>query len=132
MANQLLQFAGSLAAIAVIVTLAHYLGFSRVAHLDSEEEAADLLRLAAGGFEPKHVCLDRSGQGALAQDDMQALAILKPHGNHFVARRLGAETQLTAEGKSIHIADPSLGSTPVVLRFDNSFADWVADLVDAK
>lgn len=132
MASQLLIFAGSLVAILALVALAHFLGFSSGGKLVSEEEAADFLRLAAGGFEPREVVLDKDGRGALAIDRQGNCAVLKAHGNHFVARVLTANARFDVENECISIADTPLGRAPVVLRFDNSVAGWVRDLADAR
>ena len=132
MTGQLLQLAASLAAILALVAFAHFLGFSRSSRLESEANAKELLRLAVGGFEPKNMLLDAEGEGALGRDAQGRLAVLKPHGNQFVARPLTRSAILVLDNGKLQITDAPLGSRPLVLRIDNTVPAWVAALVDAR
>ena len=128
----LVKFGASLLAIAALVVLAHYLGFTRAGRLESEEEAAELLGLAAGGFDPDRVLVDRNGLVAFGEGSDGRLAVLKPHGGQFVARILSAQTRLEIDDEALRIEDPALGPTALVLRFDHRPEDWVAELVHAR
>ncbi|MDE1468582.1 hypothetical protein [Aurantiacibacter sp. D1-12] len=132
MDDLVLKFGGSLIAISALVVFAHFLGFTRHGKLSSKGEAAHCLRLAAGGFEPVHVFLDREGEAALAQDASGRGAVLAPHGNQFVARILSAGAKLSLEKDRLQISDQSIGLRPIVLRFDNMPPDWVSALADAR
>ena len=80
------QFVLSLAAVTVLVLLAHRLGYSRTARLQDEAEARDILRHLPGGFETVDIALDEEGAGAIARDRQGRLAVVYPHGGQFVAR----------------------------------------------
>ena len=80
------QFVLSLAAVTVLVLLAHWLGYSRTARLDDEAEARDILRHLPGGFEAADIALDEEGAGAIARDRQGRLGVVHAHGGQFVAR----------------------------------------------
>lgn len=100
----LLQFLGSLAAVAAIVALAWLVGSRQGAHLSDEKEARELFRLAPGGFEPVDLAVDTQGGAAIARDADGRLAILMPHGNQFVFRLLPPGIAIEAKGDSLVIA----------------------------
>lgn len=97
MQGQLLQFFGSLAAVAALVAAAYLFGFRHAAKLSDDEEARDLFRLAPGGFEPVDVVMDVHGHAAIARDAAGREAVLVPHGNQFVVRLLPPETRVSSE-----------------------------------
>lgn len=103
MSGVVVQFLGSLAAIVAIVLVAWLLGFKQAARLTSEAEARELFRLAPGGFEPVAIDLDVKGRAAIARDQTGRIAVLAPHGNHFVFRLLAAESSIMARGDSLTI-----------------------------
>ena len=59
MGAQAIAFAGSFAAVAVLVLVVHFAGFSRLAKLQNEQEARELASLTPGGFEVAQIALDR-------------------------------------------------------------------------
>ncbi|VVT04651.1 hypothetical protein [Erythrobacter sp. EC-HK427] len=103
MNSELLQFGGSLLAITALVALAHWLGFSRSARLESEEAARQLLALAPGGFPVAALALAADGAGAIARSRDGRLALLRPHGGRFIAQPLPPETLLEAQGETLCI-----------------------------
>ncbi|KLI65255.1 hypothetical protein AAV99_04870 [Aurantiacibacter marinus] len=124
MDSQMLQFAGSLAAIAAVIALAHFLGFSRGGRVATETEARALFALAPGGFETVELCLDEEGRGAIARDSAGRLAVLLPHGGQFVARVLEPGARLTADGDRLSIEGSASGRKPVTLHLGNAAQGW--------
>lgn len=124
MQGLLLQFVGSLAAIIAVVLLAHKLGFSRRAKLTSEDEALALFRLAPGGFEPIAIALDEDGRAAIARDARNRLAVLLPHGSHFVAMRVEQDVDLVADGDILHVQAEHIPAQ--ALKLGPIAQDWAA------
>lgn len=120
MDGQLLQFLGSLAAISALVALTYLLGFRGTARLESEDEARELLRLAPGGFEPCEIGLDAAGAAAIARDAKGKLAVLVPHGNQFVVRRLDPAPVIEARDGQLVIA----GLPQVQIMLGDRARDW--------
>lgn len=125
MDSQLLQFAGSLAAIAAVIALTHFLGFSRAGRIGDQAEARALFALAPGGFEPALLSLDERGRGAIARDGAGRLAVLVPHGGQFVVRVLEPGARLTAKDGKLVIEARELGSKSVTLRLSDDAQNWV-------
>ncbi|MWV28753.1 hypothetical protein GRF63_12635 [Erythrobacter sp. GH3-10] len=98
------QFLGSLLAVVLIVLLTWFLGFRTAAKLDSEAEATAQFQLAPGGFEPASLALDRQGASAIARDAQGRIAVLVPHGTHFVVRLLNEGSAITARDGVLQIA----------------------------
>lgn len=128
MNGQLLQFAGSLAAIAAVIALTHFLGFSRTGRVAEKAEARALFALAPGGFEPAALLLDQEGHGAIARDGAGRLAVLVPHGGQFVARLLEAEARITAADGRLLIESRQLGGKQIALSLDESARDWAKEI----
>lgn len=92
MAGLILQFAGSLAAVLLLVFLAWRLRLGGEPEIADEAEARELADNALCGFEAAEIALDRAGRGALLRDDNGRIMVLAPHGNHFIHRLLDART----------------------------------------
>lgn len=123
-----LQFLGSLAAVVVLVALTYFLGFRQSAKLASEGEAAELFRLSPGGFEPATLALGEDGQTAIARDASGRLAVLLPHGNHFVVRPVPKAARMTANEGWLLIA----GRPEIRILLGESARDWAATDRDAN
>lgn len=95
---ELVQFAASLVAVALLVWAVHLAGFSRPARPLDESEARELARLAPGGFVPLRLALDLGGRGAIAADSAGRLLLLRPHGAQFVAEPVSAAAIRAGEG----------------------------------
>ncbi|RPF71278.1 hypothetical protein [Aurantiacibacter spongiae] len=124
------QFAASLLAVGSLVLIAHRLGFSVGAKLESEGEALDVLS-DLGGFRPLHLTLDQDGRGAIARDAGGKVAVLVPHGGRFVARLVPAGGTLRAEDGVLRIAMHEQGARPLTLTLGDEAAYW-ADIRRAK
>lgn len=83
-----LQFLGSLVAILALAGIARWLGLGREPRLASEDDARFAANEAVDGFDPVRVSLDRRGKGALLEDRVGRVLLLKPHGNFFAGRLL--------------------------------------------
>ncbi|MGB3165673.1 MAG: hypothetical protein WBA68_02740 [Alteraurantiacibacter sp.] len=119
-----LQFLLSLLAVAALVLFAHWLGFSRSGRIADEDEARDLFALAVGGFDACDVAIGAEGRGAIALDNAGRLAVLFPHGREFVARVLGPEARLSAEGGTLHVMQPDLPRGTLELALGEPAQVW--------
>ncbi len=122
MGAQILEFAGSFAAVALLVLTVHLAGFSRPAKLHDEQEAREMARLTPGGFEVAQIALDCEGGGPLALSRDGRLLLLRAHGAKFVAVPVGLDA-VRREGEILTI-QPS-GSAAVELRLGPGDAAWV-------
>ncbi|WP_271078936.1 hypothetical protein [Aurantiacibacter sp. MUD61] len=132
MSPEIIKIGASLLAILALVALVHFLGFSRGGLLQTEGDAEEFFRLAAGGFVPVDIAICDERTGALARDADGRLAVLLAHGGTFIARVLGDEASIGREGERLSITAQSIGPRPLVLRFDNSAPDWVKRVASAK
>lgn len=107
MPEELLRFAVSLGAVALIVALVHCLHFARYQAALSEAEARQLLALALGGFEPEQLTIAPSGHAALARDENGRTMVLRRHGAQFVAEALLASTRIERAGDTLVIEQPT-------------------------
>ena len=124
----MLRFAGSLLAVALIVTLTYFFGFRQSRPLMTESEARALLQLAPGGFEPVALAMDTDGKAAIARDALGQVAVLVPHGTHFVVRLLGPGTAIASEDGRLRIA----GLPSLQLHLGESTRDWANTDSDAN
>lgn len=104
------QFAGSIAAVTLLVLLAWKWGFAGAPELSGEEEARALADEVPGGFAATAVALDRTGNGALLRDEAGRMVLVAPAGAHFIARLLGpgirverSEGELVLRGGGISV-----------------------------
>jgi len=123
---QFLQFAGSLAAIAAVIALTHFLGFSRAGRIADEAEARALFALAPGGFEPVALRLDEERRGAIARDDAGRHAVLVQHGGQFIAKVLEPGAQLTAMDGRLIIRARESDAKQITLRLGETAKNWAA------
>jgi len=120
MGAQAIEFAGSFAAVAVLVLIVHLAGFSRPAELQNEQEARELARLTPGGFEVAQIALDLEGSGALALGSDGRLLLIRAHGAQFVAVPV-SRGAVQREGDAVTVRHP--GSPAIKLRLVAT-ADW--------
>ena len=120
MGAQAIAFAGSFGAVAVLVLVVHFAGFSRPAKLQNEQEARELASLTPGGFEVAQIALDLEGSGALALGTDGRLLLLRAHGAQFVAVPV-SRGAVQREGDAVTVRPP--GSPAIKLRL-GAAADW--------
>ena len=122
MTAKLLQFAGSLAAVAMLVLVAWRLKLGGEARMDDEAEARELADNALCGFDPDIIALDRAGRGALLRDDAGRIVLLAPHGNRFVGRLLDGRARSQTEGERLTIAVGEARLAPITLDIADAAA----------
>ncbi len=128
MGGETVQFLGALAAVVALVAITYVLGFRLSGRISSIEEAAELFRLAPGGFEPASIALDEKGEAAIARDGVGRIALLIQHGSQFVVREL-------PDGTPIRAVEGRLEIEPVPaarLRIGDDAGDWATTDIDAN
>lgn len=120
MDGEVLQFAGSLAAVAILVAATYFMGFRHSAQIDSLEEVRELFRLAPGGCEPVEIGLDSEGRAAIARDRKGRLAVLVPHGSQFVVKPVPPAATIVALNGRLRIE----GLERVSLQLGTDAGGW--------
>ena len=115
------QFAGSLAAVAILVFLAWKWGFAGLPELRDEEEARALADEVPGGFIAIAVTLDVSHHGALLRDEAGRVVLLVPAGAHFIARLLGPGIEVARDGGELTLRGRDLS---IRLELGPHADDW--------
>jgi hypothetical protein len=116
----LLSLFGAGLAVLALIGLSAWLGFRGQQRLDGPEEAFDL----AGelrGFTPCRLALDRNGEAALVSDTRGRIALVAPHGAHFIAREIGPEARLGRKEGELSIA---IGAMRVSLALGDEAVEW--------
>ncbi len=108
MNGQLLTFAGSLAAVVILVLASWALGLGRGARIVDESEAQELADNAICGFEVEEVALDAGGHGALLLDGKGRIMLLAPHGAQFAARLLDGAARTARDGARLTVDSVTL------------------------
>ncbi|WBY16857.1 hypothetical protein PF049_01440 [Erythrobacteraceae bacterium WH01K] len=125
------QFAGSLAAILLLVWLARWLGLGPEKQLLTDAEVAEAARDAHDGFEPATIALGSDGRGALARGEDGRIMLLRPHGSHVASRILGpASSAKTSpendgEGLVVDCGERTFGAVTLQLRDAQAWADAI-------
>jgi hypothetical protein len=122
MTAKLLQFAGSLAAVAMLVLVAWRLKLGGEARIADEAEARELADNALCGFAPEAIALDRAGRGALLRDVAGRIMLLAPHGNRFVGRLLDGRARSHAEGERLTVTVGEARLAPTTLEVADAAA----------
>lgn len=97
----LLQFVGSLAAIAVLAALAWWLRLGPARRLESEADARREASEALDGFEAVDIALDRDGRAGLLRDARGQVLLLRQHGAHFAGRVLTPAAHARIDGGAL-------------------------------
>ena len=115
------QFAGSLAAVAILVFLAWKWGFAGHPELLDESEARALADEVPGGFVAKAITLDASRHAALLRDEAGRVVLLAPAGAHFIARLLGPGIEVARDGGELTLRGRDLS---IRLELGPHADDW--------
>ena len=126
MAGQVLQIAGSLAAILLLFLLAGWLRLGRDARLRDERQVRELADETWSGFDPAEIRLDSEGRGALAADREGRILLLRPHGAHGAGRLLERGTSVKRGGETLRIVASDKRFGPVTLDLGAEAAAWEA------
>lgn len=100
----ILQFAGSLAAVILLIVTARCLRLGGEAKIADKAEARELADNALCGFEATEIALDRDGRGAVLRDSAGKIMLLAPHGNRFVGRVLGSRASARVHAGRLEIS----------------------------
>jgi hypothetical protein len=117
-----LQFAGSLAAVAFLVLLAWRLRLGGEPEIAGETEARELADNALCGFQATEIALDRAGRGALLRDAAGRIVLLAPHGNRFVGRLLDARASARLRDDRLEVTTGERRFAAAVLDIANAAA----------
>ncbi|WP_174295750.1 hypothetical protein [Alteripontixanthobacter muriae] len=117
MPDQLLQFGGSLMAVAMLIWLVRKLELGPEREIRDEAEARRLAQEADHSFQPVEVALDTSGHAALLADKRGRTMLLRVHGTHHAARILtfGAVVGSHEGRLTIDAADRQFGTVTLDL-----------------
>lgn len=124
MTGQLLIFAGSFAAIAVLVLFSIVLGLGRTPSIPDEGAARILVEEACCGFAATEVAIDADGRGALALNASGQIALIAPHGAHFSVRLLGREATARLEGNCLTIRVGEAAFPAIMLDLGEQAGAW--------
>lgn len=122
-----LSLAGSLAAVFLVAWLVGRLGLGRAAPLD-EAGARQAAEQAFIGHHFGAVALDRDGRAALVAAADGAVALIRSHGDKWVARLIAPPVAAQTDGEAL-IVPPSeamFGTTTLMLGAEA--AAWAAKL----
>lgn len=126
MSDQLLIFAGSFAAIAVLVLFSIVLGLGHTPSIPDEQAARILAEEAWCGFAATEVAIDASRRGALALNASGQIALIAPHGAHFSARLLGGETTTGLDGNCLTIRVGEAAFPVITLDLGEQAGAWAS------
>jgi hypothetical protein len=110
---------GSLVAIVAMTLTARWLGLGAEPHIVDHDHARRLASEAHFGFQPVEIAISQEGTAALLRDHDGRLMVLRPHGNHFVARLLASATSFRLDRHKL-----------ILLPGENMFGEVVLDLGD--
>lgn len=122
MTGMILQFAGSLAAVAFLVLMARRLRLGGEPEIADESEARELADNALCGFEATEIALDRKGRGALLRDGRGRIMLLAPHGSRFIARLLNSHASAHLLGEYLEVATGERRLATVVIDIADAAA----------
>lgn len=124
----LLPLIGAGLAVLALVALSAWLGFRGQPRLGGSDEAVALAAELSRGFAASRLALDRDGAAALVEDAQGRIALVAPHGAHFIAREIGPATRLVRDDDALSI---SIGSLQARLVLGEEARDWEAAIARA-
>nr|WP_202390316.1 hypothetical protein [Tsuneonella aeria] len=124
----MIQFAGSLAAIAALAFIALKLGLGGDRRIRDEEDLRELAEEALCGFDPVEVAIDRAGLAAIARDAGGRIMLLRRHGAHFAARLLSPPVRNRLDGAALVVESGERLFGPVRLDLGDDARTWAARL----
>ena len=127
-ASLLLQFAGSLMAIAALAWLARRLGLGGDIRIADADHARALADEALVGFEAVDIALDRAGIGALLRDARGRVLLIRRHGSHFASRLLDSHSNARLDRHLLTLATSDRRFGSVTLDLGPRAAEWAASL----
>lgn len=128
MTAQVLQFAGSLAAILALAWFARRLGLGGDVRLRDPDEARRLAGEVLSGFEAHEVLLDRAGIGALLRDPAGRVMLLRRHGARWAGRLLDSHAGVRLDRTFMTIATPDTSFGTITFDFGDQAQAWASSL----
>ena len=128
MTAQVLQFAGSLAAILALAWFARRLGLGGDVRLRDPDEARRLAGEVLSGFEAHEVVLDRAGIGALLRDSAGRVMLLRRHGARWAGRLLDSHAGVRLDRTFMTIATPDTSFGTITFDFGDQAQAWASSL----
>lgn len=125
---QMLQLAGSAAAILVLAWAAVMMRLGGDVRIVDEEDARRLAGEAVDGFDPVDVALDRAGTSALFKDAAGRHLLLFRHGAHFVGRMLDSHAEMRLDRNFLTIGTRERLLAPITLDLGARAQVWAAGL----
>lgn len=127
---EILQFAGSLAAILVLAGIAYALRLGGVPQLADAAAAQRAASEAVDAYQSIALAIDRDGRGAIMRDANGRILLLKPHGNKFAGRILDARASAEAGKATLTVSSGERRYGTVTLAIDDphTWADAVNGL----
>ena len=127
---ELIQFIGSLIAIFALAGLAHWLKLGRKPKLINATQAQIAADEVCDGYVPNQIALDVHGEGAIMQDALGHVLVLKRHGNKFAGRILEPIASATVEGRTltIHSGERRYGKVIIKVEDPHTWADTINTL----
>lgn len=104
----LVQFAGSLVAVSLLIWLAFRLGFSGRPSLNDEHDVRRLANEVTGGCIPVAILLACDRSAALVRDATGRIVLVSPKGAHFVATPLSRRTHVERTATGFRIREGAL------------------------
>lgn len=132
MIAQLLQFAGSLAAILLLAWLARRLALGGDQRLRDADDARRLAEEALYGFEADDIVLDRAGIGALLRDADGRVMLVRRHGARWAARLVDSHAGVRLDRNFLTLAPAERSFGSVTLDLGDEAAVWAASLRRVK
>lgn len=123
----LVQFAGSVLAVLLLVIVAWRLRLGGDPRIADEADARELADNALCGFDAVDVALDCAGRGALLRDAEGRIILLAPHGNRFVGRLLDAGARARIDGERLVITAGERRLAPAALELADAAA-WCREI----
>ncbi|MEL7446397.1 MAG: hypothetical protein AAGK02_11385 [Pseudomonadota bacterium] len=127
---QILQFAGSLAAILILAALAWALGLGGKANLSDADSVQRAANETLDGFRVVESAVDAQASAALAKDHAGRIMLVKRHGNRLAGRILGNKAHAAMEGGKMYVdcGEPYFGVVELDLIEPGPWADAINKL----
>lgn len=103
MTGQIVQFAGSLAAIFALFLVARWLGLGAPAAIGDADKATALAQETEQDFDPVDIAIDTGGTAALLADGSGRIMLIMPHGNRHVGRILTRNAGVSCDENTLTI-----------------------------
>lgn len=118
--------AGSLVAIVAMTLVAHWLGLGAEPRIADADHARRLADEAHCGFQAVDVAIANDEKAALLRDRAGRVMMLRPHGNHFVARLLDPSISVRLERGRLILSFAETMFDEVALDLGEEAAAWAS------